>query len=104
VELCRQVLAALGRIEPGLGATRGLLLQELAAPQLVLLRHGLATGKMDRGKVAEGTAELLTVVEELLEHLQLFEEGMEEEAVQIARQLLQDVREFQEQALGQATG
>jgi hypothetical protein len=92
VELCRQVLAALGRIEPGLGATRGLLLQELAAPQLVLLRHGLATGGLNRGKVAEGAAELLAMVEELLEHLQVFEEGAEEEAVRCARQLLEDGR------------
>jgi hypothetical protein len=32
------------------------------------------------------------MVEELLEHLQVFEEGAEEEAVRCARQLLEDGR------------
>ena len=90
VELCKQLLAALARMDPGLGYTRGEVLCELAAPQLVLLQHSFSKGLQVEGEVAA----LLAMVEEARTHLELFEEAREEEKLRTVIQLLEDVTTF----------
>jgi len=102
VELCRQVLAALGKIDPGLSATRGNTLEELGAPLLVLLQHGLGSRKMERSEVIEGLDELIGMQKEVKEHLEVFEECQEPGRVKRARQLLEDTKAFQDHVLAQA--
>ena len=79
---------------PGLSYTRGELLQEVAAPLLVLLQHSLATGKLARGEVGEEVQQLVAMVEEAREHMEVFEEGREEQRIATVRSLLEDVRSF----------
>merc|ERR1712203_155988 len=99
VELCREVLAALEKIDPGLSCTRGNILEELGAPQLVLLQHGLASRKMERSEVIEGLEELMSLLKEVREHLEVFEECQEPGRVKRARQLIEDTKAFQEHVL-----
>jgi len=101
VELCRQVLAALEKIDPGLSATRGNILEELGAPQLVLLQHGLRSRKMERSQVIDGLKELIGMQHEVKEHLEVFEEEQEPNRVKRARQLLDDTKAFQDHVLAQ---
>jgi len=99
VELCREVLAALEKIDPGLSCTRGNILEELGAPQLVLLQHGLGSRKMERTEVMKGLEELIDMLKEVKEHLELFEECQEPGRVARSRQLLTDTKAFQDHVL-----
>jgi len=99
VELCRNILAALDIIDPGLSDTRGQINFEMAAPQFMLLQHGLGTGKMEKQQVQEGMEELITLLEDVLCHLEVFEESKEIDMVSRARQLYKDAKTFQKQAL-----
>jgi len=99
VELCREVLAASEKIDPGLSCTRGNILEELGAPQLVLLQHGLGSRKMERTEVIRGLEELIDMLKEVKEHLELFEECQEPGRVARSRQLLTDTKAFQDHVL-----
>merc|ERR1719233_1921421 len=94
VDLCNQVLEVMNLIDTGLSETKSQIMYEMSAPQLMLLQYNLGTGKQELLEVKVAMESLITMIRNVYQNYEVFEEGKEDEKLATTKALMKDAKEF----------